>query len=166
MKLFDESACLRRSRPSGWLVPVHLAAPRRSVPDTSVLLAACGSAQGSSKALFDYASVQRWDLLASPWVLHETVRIPPKLPPAATGEWSRLRPHLIIVDDVLSLDRPLVFPVSKDKPVLLSALASANVLLTLDRVDFIGLLGRQFYGLPLMAPSEFLENERALGRLR
>ena len=90
----------------------------------------------------------------------------PKLPPAATGEWSRLRPRLVIVDDVVSLDRALVFPVSKDKPVLLSALASANVLLTLDRADFMGLLGSQFYGMPLMAPSEFLENERAKGRLR
>ena len=110
--------------------------------------------------------MQRWELLASPWVLNETVRNLAKLSPVATGEWSRLRPHLVIVDDVLSLDRPLVFPVSKDKPVLLSALASANVLLTLDRADFVGLLGRQFYGLPLMAPSEFLENERAHGRLR
>ena len=96
----------------------------------------------------------------------ETVRNLSKLPPAATGEWSRLRPRLVIVDDVVSLDLALDFPVSKDKPVLLSALASANVLLTLDRADFIGLLGNQFYGMPLMAPSEFLENERAKGRLR
>ena len=102
----------------------------------------------------------------SPWVVGETVRNLSKLPPAATGEWSRLRPRLVIVDDVVSLDRALVFPVSKDKPVLLSALASANVLLTLDRADFIGLLGNQFYGMPLMAPSEFLENERAKDRLR
>ena len=84
--------------------------------DTSVLLAACGSAHGSSRALFDHAPMQRWELLASPWVLNETVRNLAKLSPVATGEWSRLRPHLVIVDDVLSLDRPLVFPVSKDKP--------------------------------------------------
>ena len=133
--------------------------------DTSVLLAACGSAQGSSRALFDYATAQGWELLASPWVLGETIRNLPKLPPAATGEWSRLRPRLIVVDDVLSLDRPLVFAVSKDKPVLLTALASANVLLTLDQADFTGLLGTQFYGLPLMAPSAFLANERHAGRL-
>ena len=115
--------------------------------DTSVLLAACGSAQGSSRALFDSAAAQGWELLASPWVLGETIRNLPKLPAAATGEWSRLRPRLLIVDDVVSLDRPLVFAVSKDKPVLLSALASANVLLTLDLADFTGLLGTQFYGL-------------------
>ena len=134
--------------------------------DTSVLLAACGSAHGSSRALFDYAPAQRWELLASPWVVGETVRNLPKLPSAATGEWSRLRPRLIIADDVVSLDRALVFPVSKDKPVLLSALASASVLITLDRADFMGLLGNQFYGMPLMAPSEFLENEREKCRLR
>ena len=133
--------------------------------DTSVLLAACGSAHGSSKALFDYAVMQGWELLASPWVLGEMICNLPKLPPAATGEWSRLRPRLIVVDDVLSLDRPLVFAVSKDKPVLLTALASANVLLTLDQADFTGLLGTQFYGLPLMAPSAFLANERNAGRL-
>ena len=86
--------------------------------------------------------------------------------PLRRGGARAFAPALVIVDDVLSFDRPLVFPVSKDKPELLSALAAANVLLTLDRADFIGLLGRQFYGLPLMAPSEFLENERAQGRLR
>ena len=133
--------------------------------DTSVLLAACGSATGSSRAVFDQAAAQGWELLASPWVLGETVRNLPKLPPAATGEWSRLRPRLVIVDDVVSLARPLVFAASKDKPVLLSALASAHVLLTLDREDFAGLLGDQFYGLPLMAPSDFLAHERAAGRL-
>ena len=133
--------------------------------DTSVLLAACGSAKGSSRALFDGAVAQGWELLTSPWVLGETIRNLPKLPPASTAEWARLRPKLTVVDDVLSLDRPLVFAVSKDKPVLLTALASANVLLTLDRGDFTGRLGAQFYGLPLMAPSEFLANERSTGRL-
>ena len=133
--------------------------------DTSVLLAACGSAKGSSRAIFDAAGAQGWELLASPWVLGETVRNLPKLPPAATAEWVRLRPRLTVADDVLSLDRPIVFAVSKDKPVLLTALASANVLLTLDQQDFTGLLGPQFYGLPLMTPSEFLENERSTGRL-
>ena len=133
--------------------------------DTSVFLAACGSAKGSSRALFDGAVAQGWELLASPWVLGETIRNLPKLTPSATGEWSRLRPMLTVVDDVLSLDRPLVFAVSKDKPVLLTALASANVLLTLDHADFTGRLGAQFYGLPLMAPSEFLANERSTGRL-
>ena len=133
--------------------------------DTSVLLAACGSAQGSSRALFQYASAQGWQLLASPWVTGEVTRNLVKFPITATTEWLRLRQQLVIVDDVVSLDRVLVFPVSKDRPVLLSALASANVLLTLDREDFSGVLGAQCYGLPILPPSDFLERERAAGRL-
>ncbi len=133
--------------------------------DTSVLLAACGSAQGSSRALFHGAAAEGWKLLASPWVIGEVTRNLVKFPANATAEWLRLRPHLVIVDDVVSLDRALVFPVSKDRPVLLSALASANVLITLDREDFSGVLGAQFYGLPILLPYDFLERERTAGRL-
>ena len=133
--------------------------------DTSVLLAASGSAEGSSRALFGYAPAQGWRLLASPWVIGEVTRNLGKFPASATSEWLRLRPQLVIVDDIVSLDRALVFPVSKDRPVLLSALASAQVLLTLDRADFMGVLGSQCYGLPILLPYEFLERERAAGRL-
>ncbi len=55
--------------------------------------------------------------------------------------WQRLEPQLSIVADVVSLDRALVFPVAKDRPVLVTALAWADVLLTLDRADFVNLLG-------------------------
>ena len=133
--------------------------------DTSVLLAACGSADGSSRALFQYAPGQGWELLASPWVVGEVVRNLVKFSTTSTAEWLRLRPQLVIVDDVVSLDRALVFPVSKDRPVLLSALASAQVLITLDREDFLGVLGTQCYGLPILLPYDFLEWERAAGRL-
>ena len=88
-----------------------------------------------------------------------------KFPPAATHEWLRLRPQLVLMDDVVSLNQIVVFPVAKDRPVLLTALAWSQVLLTLDREDFTGLLGRQFYGLPLLEPAEFLESERRAGRL-
>ena len=133
--------------------------------DTSVLLAACGSAQGSSRALFQYASAQGWELMASPWVIGEVTRNLVKFPTAGTADWLRLRRQLVIVDDVVSLDRAFVFPVSKDRPVLLSALASAQVLITLDREDFMGVLGAQCYGLPILLPYDFLERERAAGRL-
>lgn len=133
--------------------------------DTSVLLAACGSAQGSSRALFQYAPAQGWELMASPWVIGEVTRNLVKFPAAATSDWLRLRRQLVIVDDVVTLDRALVFPVSKDRPVLLSALASAEVLLTLDREDFMGVLGAQCYGLPILLPYDFLERERTAGRL-
>ncbi len=134
--------------------------------DTSVLLAACGSAQGSSRALFGYAPENGWKLMASPWVVTEVVRNLRKFPPAATHEWLRFRPQLLLVDDVVSINRVVVFPVCKDRPVLLTALATSQALLTLDRDDFGGFLGNHFYGLPLMPPSEFLECERRAGRLK
>lgn len=66
---------------------------------------------------------------------------------------------------MVSLDRPLIFPVSKDRPVLLSALTLAQVLLTLDREDFTGVLGAQCYGMPILLPYDSLERERKAGRL-
>lgn len=53
--------------------------------DTSVLLAACGSAHGSSRALFGYAPAQGWSLMASPWVVAEVVRNLAKFPPAVAS---------------------------------------------------------------------------------
>jgi predicted nucleic acid-binding protein len=133
--------------------------------DTSVLLAACGSREGASWAIFQAATAQGWGLVASPWVIGEVTRNLLKLPAAGTSEWLRLRPQLVVVDDVVSLDRVLVFPVSKDRPVLLTALAHANVLITLDRGDFMGALGSQCYGMPILLPYDFLARERASGRL-
>ena len=134
--------------------------------DTSVLLAACGSALGSSHALFSHAPANGWTLMTSPWVVTEVVRNLRKFPPSATQQWLRFRPQLTLVDDVVSLNQAVVFPVSKDRPVLLTALASSQVLLTLDRGDFAGFLGSHFYGLPLLVPAEFLAHERNAGRLK
>ena len=89
-----------------------------------------------------------------------------KLPLAATHEWVRLRRGLVIVDDVVSSDQAVVFAASKDRPVLLTALASSDALLTLDRQDFAKFLGSQFYGLRVRLPFEFLHEERAAGRLK
>jgi hypothetical protein len=47
-----------------------------------------------------------------------------------------------------------------------SALASADVLLTLDRADFSRLLGGRFYGLAIMTPGMWLSREREAGRLK
>jgi hypothetical protein len=66
----------------------------------------------------------------------------------ATADWARLRPKVNLMDDVLTLDRAAVFEPAKDRPILFSALAWADVLLTLGREDFGALLGRTFYGLP------------------
>jgi hypothetical protein len=136
------------------------AVPRHERPARCVRLGARFLAR-----TFQLRTRTRWQLLASPWVTGEVTRNLVKFPIVATAEWLHLRQQLEIVDDVVSLDRALVFPVSKDRPVLLSALASANVLLTLDREDFLGVLGGQCYGLPILLPCDFLGRERSVGRL-
>lgn len=98
-------------------------------------------------------------------MLGEVIRNLRKFSAEATSQWQRLCPQLVLVDDIVSLDRALVFPVSKDRPVLVTALASAEVLLTLDRDDFLGALGKQCYGMDILLPFDFLSRERAAGRL-
>ena len=133
--------------------------------DTSVLLAACGSANGAARAIYQLAPRHDWTLLASPYVLGEVTRNLDHFPPTATADWVHLRRALAIVDDLVSLDRVNVFPVAKDRPILFTSLAWAKVLLTLDRGDFGELLGERFYGLEIMKRSAFIERERAAGRI-
>ena len=133
--------------------------------DTSVLLAACRSVTGASREIFRLASAQGWVLIATPYVVEEVLRNLVDFPPAASAEWAKLRADLLVMDDVLTLDRPVVFSVSKDRPILFSALAWADVLLTLDRGDFSDLLGQSFYELLVLRPGVFLQREREAGRL-
>ena len=109
--------------------------------DTSVMLAASGSATGASREVFRLAPFNNWDLIATPYAIEEVFRNLPALPPSAGADWMRLRASLLIMDDVLTLDRPAVFEVAKDRPILFGALAWAEVLLTLDRNDFGKLIG-------------------------
>jgi predicted nucleic acid-binding protein len=134
--------------------------------DTSVLLAASGSASGASREIFRRASPNGWILVATPYTIEEVLRNLPGLPPSATADWARLRPALVLMDDVLTLDRPVVFEEGKDLPILFSALAWADVLLTLDQDDFGALMDKPFYGLLILRPGVFLVRERAAGRLR
>ena len=133
--------------------------------DTSVLLAACGSARGASREIFRLAPSHVWAFIATPYVIEEVLTNIGVLGPAAAAEWPRLRKELLIYDDILTLDRPAVFSPAKDKPILFSALAWADVLLTLDRGDFNDQLGQSFYGLAVLKPGDFLERERSSGRL-
>ena len=133
--------------------------------DTSVLLAASGSSRGASREVFRLATGNNWKLLATSYVIEEVLRNLANLPASASADWIRLRQNLLLHDDVLTLEWPAVFPVTKDRPVLFSALAWADVLLTLDRADFGRLLGVEFYGLLVLTPGMFLERERTAGRL-
>lgn len=75
-----------------------------------------------------------------------------------------LRTQLGVEPDEITFDWPVMFEASKDKPVLFSALACVDVLLTLDRHDFGELLGKTIYGLLVLTPGEFLRSERNAGR--
>lgn len=135
--------------------------------DTSVLLAAAGSARGASRFLMLQATVPDWQLFSSDYCAEETRRNLPKLGQAAAIVWTKaLAPRIQFVRTIVSLDKPLVFPKAKDRPVVITALAArAEWLLTLDEADFHGKLGREIYGLRIASPGEFLLQQRQLGLL-
>jgi predicted nucleic acid-binding protein len=128
--------------------------------DTSVLLAASASSSGASREIFRLAPTTGWTLIATPYVLAEVMRNLPDFPLNATTDWLRLRGQLFVMDDVLTLDRPVIFPAGKDRPILFGALAWADVLLTLDRGDFSALLDGEFYGLSVLKPGTFVARHR------
>jgi predicted nucleic acid-binding protein len=125
--------------------------------DASVMLAACGRPGGASHAIFDLAAANGWTLMASPYVLSEVAANLPRLPAPASDEWRRLRPGVVLVRDVWTIDRPAVFGPAKDRPILFAAAVWAQVLLTLDRGDFGVMMGCGFYGLEVFTPGDFLE---------
>ena len=105
--------------------------------------------------------------------LHRRVAAQPRGVPQPLGEWRRgavaSQVGQVVLQRgpplrVLPIDKPAVFPVTRDRPILFSALATADVLLTLDRVDFSRLLGTRFYGLAIMTPGTWLVQEREVRR--
>ena len=135
--------------------------------DTSVLLAAAGSAKGASRFVINQARPLGWELVSSDYCAEEARRNLPKLALVTANSWSRqVASRLRLVRADVALDKPLVFAKSKDRPVVISALATrSGWLLTLDEDDFHGRLGLQVYGLRIASPGEFLIEQRALGRL-
>jgi predicted nucleic acid-binding protein len=135
--------------------------------DTSVLLAAAGSETGASRAVFDFAASNKWSLLSSPYCVAEAEANLHKVSRSARSVWTRLiRPSLQVVSDSVVLDRPLVFPKAKDRPVLITALAAnAAFLLTLDRQDFGPFMSKSVYGLRVILPLAFLLLMREEDRL-
>ena len=128
--------------------------------DTSVVLAACGSATGASREVCQRAAAEGWTLVVTPYVIEEATRNLFDFPPAAWAYWATLWPTLTVMPDVFTHDRPAVFAPAKDRPILFSAHAWADVLLTLDRTDFQDLLGHAFYSLAIRKPSDFLRELR------
>ncbi len=134
--------------------------------DSSVSLAACGRPRGASRAIFNAATANGWELVSSSYSIAEVTRNLGKLPRTAPIEWQIIAGRLRLVRDVWTSDRPAVFGVAKDRPVLFTAAAWADVLLTLDTADFLTLLGNRFYALQVLTPGMFLEWQRATGELR
>lgn len=134
--------------------------------DTSVILAACGSLTGASRFVFDAATTHGWSLLTSDYVLEEVAVNLPVLPEDATTHWAQLRGGLDEVPDIVTFEWATLFLPAKDRPILFTAAAWADVLLTLDRRDFGDLIGGTFYGLGIMKPGDFLKRERSAGRIK
>jgi predicted nucleic acid-binding protein len=135
--------------------------------DTSVLLAASGSSRGASRFLVVEAVAHGWVLVSSDYCEEETRRNLLKVGRGAGIAWRRnIRPSVRFVRASLSLDKPLVFPKAKDRPVVITALATrSDWLLTLDAGDFHTKLGQEVYGLRIATPGEFLVEQRAQGVL-
>ena len=71
--------------------------------------------------------------------------------------WGEIERKVRVVPDTLVSNRPLLLASAKDKPVLISALASeSNYLLTLDIGDFGIILNTSVYGVRVATPRQFL----------
>ena len=150
-----------------WLRSKRPRRSREAFPDTSVLLAASGSVKGASRFLITEASALGWELFSSDYCEMEVTRNLTKISRSAMTGWTKqIAPCVRIMVAGLTLDKPLVFPKAKDRPVVIAALeVDADWLLTLDEGDFHTKLGREVYGVSIATPGEFLLEQRAQGVL-
>lgn len=73
--------------------------------DTSVLLAAAGSARGASRFVLDEAATHGWILVTADYCVDEVRRNLPKLVPSASNAWRHtITPLLDITEVRLALD--------------------------------------------------------------
>ena len=128
--------------------------------DSSVVLSACGSVKSLSRLITLIAPERDWHPVSSAYCRAEVARNVGKFGAEATAYWTTLRTKLEWVPDALTSKRPLLLTASKDKPILISALADrSKVLLTLDLGDFGPLLGTEVYGTLVTTPRDFLQRE-------
>ena len=125
--------------------------------DSSVLLSACGSEKSLSRLVTELAAEQGWHMVSAVYCRAETARNISKLGLAASERWPEFQTSIEWVPNALTTRKPLLLAASKDKPVLISALAArCDVLLTLDKTDFGLLLGTSVYGMRVTTPRDFL----------
>ena len=128
--------------------------------DSSVLLSACGSEKSLSRLITEIAPNRDWRLISASYCRAETSKNIGKLGTEATLSWPDMQTKFEWVPNALTSRKPLLLTASKDKPVLISALAAeCEVLLTLDKGDFGMLLGTTVYGMRVSTPREFLIGE-------
>ena len=125
--------------------------------DSSVLLSACGSAKSLSRLITEMARDRGWSLISASYCRAETSKNIGKLGAEASLRWSAMQAKVEWVSNALTSHKPLLLTASKDKPVLISALAAKSaVLLTLNKGDFALLLGTTVYGMAVSTPRAFL----------
>ena len=125
--------------------------------DSSVILSACGSDRSLSSLVALIAKEQGWQMVSAAYCRAETLKNLSKFPQAASSRWQDFQARVEWTPNALTTPRPILLTASKDKPVLISALAAeCDALLTLDTGDFGILLGSKVYGLKVMTPRSFL----------
>lgn len=132
--------------------------------DSSALLAASGSATGASRLIIEEAELHGWVLISSVYCFEETRANLAKLGKHAARDFDQIvSPNVEFAETSLVINQPMVYTVTKDRPVITTATAlKCEALLTLDRADFHRLLGNQFYGLRILTPGDWLK-EVAVG---
>ena len=133
--------------------------------DTSVVLAAIGSKNGASRFVTNIARRQNWSLFVSDYVIRETELNLKALSFIDQAHFHFLKSTWIVVKDVVTFEWVTIFEKSKDRPILFSASAYKDVLLTLDHADFGTILNMSIYGLEVLKPRDFLQLERKRNRL-
>jgi len=129
--------------------------------DTSVLIAAIGSDQGAARFIIEESEVNGWKLVTADYCVEEARRNWPKLRQPSTLSlhiWETIvLPRTEVLPVRLVLNKPLWFSKTKDRPVVISALAAdCNWLITFDKADFHAKLGRKVYSVNIGTPKEFL----------
>lgn len=125
--------------------------------DSSVIISACGSERSLSRLIFEIAAERGWVLVSAAYCRAETVKNLAKFPATAAKRWEDYQHRIEWSPNALTTRRPLLLSASKDKPVLVSALAAGcETFLTLDKGDFSLLLGTQVYRMLVTTPRDFL----------
>ena len=121
------------------------------------MLSVCGSGKSLSRLIAEITPERGWCLVSASYCRAETSRNIGKLGADANLKWAELQTKIEWVSNALTSKKPLLLTASKDKPVLISALAAkSDVLLTLDKGDFGLLLGTTVYGMRVSTPRDFL----------